>query len=236
MFNIVLGNIIQNVTVGNNNLNVSKIDIELFFLGYILIGNNKLIKQWKHLLLGTFILEVVLLFETYIVPIFFKNNNFNTYPFICLFGTIIIIHLYPEKIISKIHTKKINTIISLFIYVTVLLFLCYALLDGKKLHIFDFKQYYKDILVLLLIAIFEELFCKKVVYKFLSNKMNSFFAITLSILFFVINHQFFWQNWRWISYLFFGLISFTCYFLYPSIVLSIIFHFLWNLSLLLLQN
>ncbi|MBO4640359.1 MAG: CPBP family intramembrane metalloprotease [Treponema sp.] len=195
-----------------------------------------MIKQWKNLLLVTFILEIVLLIETYIVSIFFKNYNFNIYPFICLFGTILVILFYPEKIIDKIHTKKIRFFLSIFVYVAVLFFLCSILLYGKNILIIDFQKKYEDILIILLIAFFEELICKKVVYKFLSKKMYSIFAIILSIIFFVINHQFFWKNWRWASYLFFGIISFTCYFLYPSIVLSITFHFLWNLSLLLLQN
>ena len=195
-----------------------------------------MIKQWKYLLLVTFVLEIMLLFETYILTIIFKNYNFNTYPFICLVGTILVILLYPEKIIDKIHIKKNRIIISIFVYVTVLFFLCYALLYRTDILLIDLNKIYKDIFIILLIAIFEELICKKVVYTFLSKKMNSFFAIILSILFFVINHQFFWENWSWISYLFFGLISFICYFLYPSIVLTISFHFLWNLSLLLLQK
>ena len=199
-------------------------------------GGEKLIKQWKNLLLVTLILEIVLLVETYIAPVFIKNYNFNTYPFICLFGTILVILLYPEKIIDKFNTKKSKIIISVCVYVIVLLFLCYALSYKKNIILFDLKKYYKDILILFLIAVFEELVCKKVVYQFFSKKMDPFFAIILSILFFVMNHQFFWENWKWVTYLFFGLISFTCYYLYPSIVLTIVFHFLWNLSLLLLRN
>lgn len=199
------------------------------------IRTDKLIKQWKYLLLFTLILEIVLLCDAYIIPIFLKNYIFNTYPFICLFGTIIVFLLYPEKILDKVHTKKIKIIISIFVYVSVIFFLCFALHDINNILIFDFKKRIKEISIFLLIAIFEELICKKVVYKFLAKKMYPFFAIILSILFFIMNHQFFWENWRWITYLFFGLISFTCYYLYPSIVWSIVFHFLWDLSLLLLK-
>lgn len=197
---------------------------------------KKLLKQWKYLLLSITILEIVLLSETYIIPIVFKDYNFNTYPFICVLGTGLIFFLYPEKILDKIKTKKFNIFLSTLIYVATLSFLCYAFFDSENLIIFDIKKHLKTVFIFLFIAIFEELICKKVIFEFLSIKINNFFAIILSIIFFIINHQYFWDNWRWISYFVFASISFTCYFIYPSIFCSIIFHFLYNLILLLFKR